>query len=59
MEKQRKYDREFKINAVKLYRESGKKIGEVASDLGILKGTLYTWINSFKEHGEDRFPKAL
>jgi transposase-like protein len=24
MEKSRKYDREFKINAIKLYRESGK-----------------------------------
>jgi len=30
MKKQRKYDREFKINAVKLYRESGKTLEEVA-----------------------------
>lgn len=56
MGKSGKYDREFKINAVKLYRESGKKIGEVASDLGVLKGTLYSWIREFKEHGEDSFP---
>ena len=29
MKSQRKYDREFKINAVKLYRESGKTLEEV------------------------------
>jgi len=56
MEKQRKYDREFKINSVKFYRESGKKLEEVAKDLGIPKATLYYWIKEFQEHGEDSFP---
>ena len=55
MEKQRKYDREFKINTVKLYRESGKKLEEIATNLGIPKPTLYSWIREFKEHGEDSF----
>jgi transposase len=56
MEKQRKYDREFKINSIKLYRESGKKMDEVAQNLGIPKFTLYLWVQEFKEHGEDSFP---
>ncbi len=56
MEKQRKYDREFKINAIKLYRESGKGMEEVASNLGIPKATLYSCIKEYKEHGEDSFP---
>jgi len=56
MEKQRKYDREFKINAIKLYRESGKSAEEVAMNLGIPKATLYFWIKEFKEHGEGSFP---
>ena len=55
MEKQRKYDREFNINSIKLYRESGKKMEEVARNLGIPKSTLYVWIQEFKEHGEDSF----
>ena len=55
MEKQRKYDKEFKINSIKLYRESGKKLEEIARDLGIPKSTLYTWVQEFKEHGEDSF----
>ena len=56
MKKQRKYDREFKINAVKLYRESGKGLEGAAKNLGISKATLYTWVKEFKEHGEDSFP---
>lgn len=55
MEKQRKYDREFKLNSIKLYRESGKKMEEVAQNLGIPKSTLYVWVQEFKEHGEDSF----
>ena len=55
MEKQRKYDREFKINAIKLYRESGKKMEEIARDLGIPKSTLYVWVQEFKQHGENSF----
>jgi len=56
MKKSRKYDREFKLNAVKLYRESGKTLEEVSSNLGIPKTTLYTWVEEFKAHGEDSFP---
>ena len=56
MKSQRKFDREFKINAVKLYRESGKTLNEIGLDLGISKTTLYSWIAEFKERGEDSFP---
>ena len=55
MEKQRKYDREFKLNAVKLYQESGKNLGEVAHNLGLPKSTLYTWVKQFEVEGESRF----
>ena len=56
MKSQRKYDREFKINSVKLYRESGKTLEEIAKNLGIPKTTLYCWVEEFKEHGEKSFP---
>jgi len=52
----RKYDREFKINAVKLYRESGKDLVEISEDLGIPKSTLRGWVKEFQEHGEESFP---
>lgn len=56
MKDQRKYDREFKINAVKLCRERGKGIGQTARDLGIPLSTLGGWIKQFKKHGEESFP---
>ena len=55
----RKYDREFKINAVKLYRESGKSQKDIANELGLSKSTLYSWISEFKESGEKSFPGSV
>ena len=56
MRKTRQYDREFKLNAVKLCRESGKSLAQIASDLGIPMTTLAAWMKQFKEHGKDSFP---
>jgi len=51
----RKYDKEFKINAIKLCLEQGKKLEEVARNLGIPKATLYTWIQEFRSNKEEGF----
>jgi transposase len=55
MTNQRKYEREFKLNAVKLYRESGKSLVKIAKDLGIPMTTLAQWVSQFKDHGEQSF----
>ena len=41
------YDNEFKAQAVKLAQEIGGH--KAANELGIPKGTMYTWIKAFKE----------
>jgi transposase len=51
----RGYDKEFKLNTVKLYREGSKSQKELAEGLGIPVGTLGGWIQSFKENGEAGF----
>jgi len=56
MRKTRRYDREFKINAIKHYESSGKKIDEVAEGLGIPLSTLAGWIKEYKEHKGQSFP---
>ena len=56
MKNQRQYDREFKLNAVKLYREGDKGLAKVATDLGIPMTTLAQWVKQFKEHGDESFP---
>ncbi len=55
MKNQRQYDHEFKLNAVKLYRESGKSLSKQALDLGIPMTTLAGWVKQFKEGGADSF----
>ena len=44
---QKSYDNEFKAQAVKLAQEIGGH--KAAQELGIPKGTMYTWIKTFKE----------
>ena len=44
---QKSYDNEFKAQVVKLAQEIGGH--KAANELGIPKGTMYTWIKVFKE----------
>jgi transposase len=52
-EKRRKYDAEFREGAVRIVRETGKSVAQVARDLGIHEGTLGNWVNKDRvERGE-------
>lgn len=44
---QRKYDPEYKVQAVKLAREIGG--AKAAKELGIPEGTIHTWLKSARE----------
>ena len=48
----RKYDVEFKKNAVKLSYASSKTIKEVADDLGVSESMLYRWRQLYTAQGE-------
>lgn len=52
----RSYDKEFKLNAVKLYLASGKKYKQISKELGIPIGTLVTWVKSQLADGAEAFP---
>ncbi|HJY61317.1 MAG TPA: transposase [Streptosporangiaceae bacterium] len=45
-ETRRKFDADFKEGAVRLVRETGKPVAQVARDLGINEGTLENWVNA-------------
>jgi transposase len=51
-ETRRKFDRDFKEGAVRLVRETGKPIAQVARDLGVNEGTLGNWVALDRQHRE-------
>jgi transposase len=50
------YDREFKLNAIRLYEESGKGQRELERELGIGPGGISHWRKEFAEEKENAFP---
>jgi len=48
----KKYDEEFKKNAVKLSHASPKTLNQVAEDLGIHVGLLYDWRKKYTSEGD-------
>ena len=49
--RQRVYDAEFREGAVRIVRETGKTIPQVAEELDINPGTLHSWVSRAKRNG--------
>ena len=54
--KKQRYDREFKISAVKMVTQEGHKASEVARSLGIHQCQLYNWKKKYSDNGDKAFP---
>ena len=52
----RRFDKDFKISAVKMVTEGGHKASEVARSLGIHANVLYNWKRRYSDNGEKAFP---
>ena len=52
----RAYDREFKVEAVRMASEPGTTAAEVEKRLGIGQGVLSRWKRQLKEDGTQAFP---
>jgi transposase len=56
VQQRRKYDPDFKRNAVLLSEEPGRVVGEVAENLGIAKDLLYRWRREHRAREGLAFP---
>jgi transposase len=50
---QKKYTKEFKLEAIKLVISDGYPVEEAAKNLGIAKSTMWKWVNAFKRSNQD------
>ena len=54
--KRRRYDRQFKLDAVNLIINGGRSVREVARDLGIDENKLHRWKRELSAEGSVAFP---
>ena len=52
----RRYDREFKLEAIRLVTQGGRSVVEVAKDLGIHENLLYNWRRKYLNDTAHAFP---
>ena len=52
----KRYDKEFKMEAVRLALESGNSQAQIERDLGIGQGVLSRWKHEIMRDGNDAFP---
>ena len=55
MRQRRKFIREFKVEAVRLSRQPGRSVGEVAKSLDVGEGLLRRWRDEFAVEGDSAF----
>jgi transposase len=54
--KNKRFDKDFKVSAVKMITEGGHKASEVARSLDIHPNVLYSWKRKYANNGEKAFP---
>jgi transposase len=52
----KKYDKDFKLEAINMVTNQQRPVAAVARELGIHENTLYKWINQASENSLDPFP---
>lgn len=56
MGRRKKYDQDFKLNAIRFYEENGMKLRDVEKELGIGSGCISHWRRELCEDDEHSFP---
>lgn len=51
-----RFTKEFKLEAVRLMKHSGRPAAAVARELGIPRKRLHKWVQQLEHHGDAAFP---
>jgi transposase len=54
--KRRQFDKQFKLDTVRLVTDGGRTAADVARDLGVDPNTIYNWKREYSDHGNAAFP---
>ena len=54
--RRRRFDKQFKLDAVRLVKTSDRTVSEIARGLGIPRELLYQWKQQFEVDPDDAFP---
>ena len=54
--KQKRYTKEFKLEAVRLLEQGDQRAADIARELGIKRNQLYKWQEAVRAKGDDAFP---
>ena len=56
IQRRKRYDKEFKREAILMVLNENRSVREVVDELGINKYTIYHWIKEYREDPEESFP---
>lgn len=54
--RRRQFDRQFKLDAVRMIQDSERSVASIARDLGIHPNVLYKWRDQLLADPDDAFP---
>jgi len=54
--RRRRFDKQFKLDALKMVSESDRSLASIARDLGVHPNVLYRWRDEFEADAGEAFP---
>lgn len=54
-----RFDRSFKIDAVRLITKEGHRVADVARSIGVHENTLYKWLKLYREDPKESFSGSV
>jgi transposase len=52
MSKRQRFTKDFKVEAIRLWKSSGRPAAVIARELGLRRNHLYKWQTQLETHGE-------